>query len=266
MARNCYSEAIQLQPDNPVYYANRAAANMSLGEPDTVLADLDKAITLDSGYLKAYTRKFNHLLSLGELASAEQTVEQIRQIDAKNAQIEQLVSRITSIKYNESVYNKAIDKGDYREALHYIDNIQKVCTHSQHVQLKRAEAMAHCLRHTEVLDVVDLILRKYPTNSEAYYIRGLSLYYQDNMDKALAHFEKALKLEPEHRKSIRFLKKARSFRSLKEQGKDALTKGDLNKAAELYKEVLGVDSTHRIANAKIHLNLSIVYGKVCIMH
>lgn len=238
---------------------------MSLSDPDTVLTDLDKAIALDSGYLKAYTRKFNHLLSFGKLDLAEQTVDQIRQIDKDNSQIEQMVSRISSIKYNESVYNKAIDKGDYREALHYVDNILKVCSHSQHVQLKRAEALAFCLRHEEVIGIVDSILRKDVTNSEAYFIRGLSLYYQDNLDKALAHFEKALKLEPEHRKSISFLKKARTFRNIKEQAKTALTKGELTKAIEFYREALNIDPAHRIGNSKCHLNLAIVYGRVRIM-
>ena len=234
---------------------------MSLNEPATVLVDLDKAISLDLSYVKAYTRKFNHLLWLGELATAEQLIDQMRQIDKENSQIEQLAARISAIKYNEGIYNKAIDKGDYREALHYIDNIVKTCGHSQQVQLKRAEALAHCLRHEEVIGIVDSILRKDVTNSEAYFIRGLSLYYQDNLEKALAHFEKALKFEPEHRKSIRFLKMARSFRNIKEQGKSAVSSGDLNKAVEFYKEALNVDPTHRIGNAKVHFNLSIVYGR-----
>lgn len=235
---------------------------MSLNESTTVLADLDKAISLDSSYVKAYTRKFNHLISLGELAMAEQTLEQIRQIDKDNSQIEQLASWISAVKYNDGLYSKAIDKGDYREALHYCDNILKICTRSQSVQLKRAEALAHCLRHEEVIGIVDSILRKDGTNSEAFYIRGLSLYYQDNLEKALAHFEKALKFEPEHLKSIRQLKKARSFRSIKENAKNAVNSCNLSQAVELYKEALNVDPTHRIGNAKVHFNLSIVYGRV----
>lgn len=269
-ARGLYSEAIQLDPNCPIYYANRAATNMSLAEPDSVLADLDKAIQLDPGYLKAYSRKFNHLLSLGELVKAELIVEQIRRSGKDSGQIENEIAkmhvdRIGKIKWNQSFYDKAVMKGDYREALHYLDQILSFCSHAQDVKLKKAETLAYLLKHEQVIDIVDSILRRESTNSEAYFIRGLSLYFQDNLDKCIAHFQQALRFEPEHRKSIEFLKKAKQFCNLKEEGKRSVNGGDLKKGIELFQKALCIDVNNKLGNAKVHFNLSVVYRRVRII-
>ena len=38
-------------------------------------------------------------------------------------------------------------------------------------------------------------------NPDAVYVRGLCLYYQDNIDKAFQHFQQVLKLAPDHTKA-----------------------------------------------------------------
>lgn len=50
-----YTEAINID-SNPVYYSNRAAAWGGLGEHDKAVEDAEKAIELDEGFAKAYSR------------------------------------------------------------------------------------------------------------------------------------------------------------------------------------------------------------------
>ena len=38
-------------------------------------------------------------------------------------------------------------------------------------------------------------------NADAVYVRGLCLYYQDNVDKAFQHFQQTLRLAPDHTKA-----------------------------------------------------------------
>ena len=47
-----YTKAIELNPDNAVYYANRAAAHIHLENFGCALADASKAIELDPKYTK----------------------------------------------------------------------------------------------------------------------------------------------------------------------------------------------------------------------
>lgn len=38
-------------------------------------------------------------------------------------------------------------------------------------------------------------------NSDALYVRGLCLYYEDMVDKAFQHFQQVLRLAPDHSKA-----------------------------------------------------------------
>lgn len=51
-----YTEAIQTDPDNKIYYSNRAAAYAMLGMKDNGIDDCLRAIQIDDGYVKAYIR------------------------------------------------------------------------------------------------------------------------------------------------------------------------------------------------------------------
>ncbi len=45
------------------------------------------------------------------------------------------------------------------------------------------------------------ILRLDGMNADAVYVRGLCLYYQDNVEKAFQHFQQCLRLAPDHTKA-----------------------------------------------------------------
>lgn len=61
-----YSAAIDLDPSNVVYLLNRAAAYSLLGKHSDAIADAEKAIELDAGFSKAYSR-----LGLAKYASGD---------------------------------------------------------------------------------------------------------------------------------------------------------------------------------------------------
>ncbi|MEQ2189926.1 hypothetical protein GOODEAATRI_030312, partial [Goodea atripinnis] len=51
-----YSKAIALNPQNAVYYCNRAAAYSKLGNYAGAVQDCEQAIRIDPNYSKAYGR------------------------------------------------------------------------------------------------------------------------------------------------------------------------------------------------------------------
>ena len=51
-----YSKAIELNPTNAVYYANRSISHLRLENYGYALADASRAIETDKTYLKAYYR------------------------------------------------------------------------------------------------------------------------------------------------------------------------------------------------------------------
>ncbi|KAL6929529.1 hypothetical protein ACO0SA_000932 [Hanseniaspora valbyensis] len=59
-----YTSAIELNPANPIYYSNRAAAFISSKDYDSAVVDAEKAIELNGKYSKAYTRLGSAKMSL----------------------------------------------------------------------------------------------------------------------------------------------------------------------------------------------------------
>ena len=56
-ALDCYSKAIELDPNDPILYSNRSAMHLNLSEFDEAINDAEKAISLKPDYAKAYLRK-----------------------------------------------------------------------------------------------------------------------------------------------------------------------------------------------------------------
>jgi small glutamine-rich tetratricopeptide repeat-containing protein alpha len=51
-----YTQAIALDPTNPVYFSNRAAAHASKNDHLSAVGDSEKAIEVDPSFVKAYSR------------------------------------------------------------------------------------------------------------------------------------------------------------------------------------------------------------------
>lgn len=73
-AKQDYTQSIALQP-TCLAYANRAMAELKLGEYSAAEADCTEAIALDAAYVKAYLRRASALKHLGKLLEAAEDYE-----------------------------------------------------------------------------------------------------------------------------------------------------------------------------------------------
>ena len=69
-----YSQAIELCPDNPAFYGNRAACHMMLSQYNKALDDAKTTVGLDSDFVKGYVRIAKCCIALGEISSAKQVM------------------------------------------------------------------------------------------------------------------------------------------------------------------------------------------------
>ncbi|KAF9015046.1 hypothetical protein BDQ17DRAFT_1320035 [Cyathus striatus] len=84
-AIEAYTKAISLDPTNPVYYSNRAAAYSSKGDHLSAVGDSEKAISVDSNFVKAYHRLGHAQYSLGDFSAAANAFERGLKLDPSNA-------------------------------------------------------------------------------------------------------------------------------------------------------------------------------------
>ena len=86
-ALDCYSKAIEIDPNDPILYSNRSAMHLNLSEFDQALTDAEKAISLKPDYAKAYLRKGKALEGQDKLKEALETYKLGLTKDEKNAQL-----------------------------------------------------------------------------------------------------------------------------------------------------------------------------------
>ena len=55
-AIEAYTKAVELDPTNPVYFSNRAAAHSSKGDHATAIVDANNALNIDPSFVRAYHR------------------------------------------------------------------------------------------------------------------------------------------------------------------------------------------------------------------
>ncbi|XP_028672046.1 small glutamine-rich tetratricopeptide repeat-containing protein alpha [Erpetoichthys calabaricus] len=79
-----YSRALELNPNNAVYYCNRAAALSKLGNYAGAVQDCEQAISIDPNYSKAYGRMGLALSSLNKHSEAVTYYKKALELDPEN--------------------------------------------------------------------------------------------------------------------------------------------------------------------------------------
>eukprot|EP00593_Proboscia_inermis_P005843 CAMPEP_0171299686 /NCGR_PEP_ID=MMETSP0816-20121228/8550_1 /TAXON_ID=420281 /ORGANISM="Proboscia inermis, Strain CCAP1064/1" /LENGTH=269 /DNA_ID=CAMNT_0011775695 /DNA_START=18 /DNA_END=827 /DNA_ORIENTATION=+ len=102
-----YTEAIKCEPNNHVYFSNRAASYGSISKWDSSASDAKKCIELDPTFVKGYYRLATAQIELNDLDGAHSTIKQGLNVDPSNNQLSKQL-RIVNGKKKEIA--KAIAK------------------------------------------------------------------------------------------------------------------------------------------------------------
>lgn len=83
-AFDSYSQAINIDNNNAIYYSNRAAASSKLGDHNAALRDCQEAVEIDSSYSKAYGRMGLAYASLNNHQKAKDAYVKAVELDPSN--------------------------------------------------------------------------------------------------------------------------------------------------------------------------------------
>merc|ERR1712018_566975 len=258
-----YSQAIELCPENPAYYGNRAACHMMLSQYTKALDDAKTAVGLDSNFVKGYVRIAKCCIALGETSSAKQAIQQGLNIDpsSKNT-FEPETTNCQYLEKQSEEIDSAFEAKDYRKALFHIEQSLNIALASKRLKVKKAECLAYLGRYGESQNIANDLLRSDGTNADAMFVRGLCLYYEDFVDKAFSHFQQVLRLAPDHQMAKDTYKRAKSLKQTKEEGNLAFKSSNWTKAHELYSQTLQIDPCNKATNAKLYFNRATVAAKL----
>eukprot|EP01096_Ripella_sp_DP13-Kostka_P016678 TRINITY_DN8211_c0_g1_i1.p1 TRINITY_DN8211_c0_g1~~TRINITY_DN8211_c0_g1_i1.p1 ORF type:complete len:438 (+),score=246.01 TRINITY_DN8211_c0_g1_i1:87-1316(+) len=87
-----YGEAIDINPTNPIYFANRAAAYSHQKKHLEAIQDCKKAIELDPNYSKGWSRLGLSLYSLGNFGDSAQAYKKALELEPNNQQVKEALA------------------------------------------------------------------------------------------------------------------------------------------------------------------------------
>ena len=118
-ALKCYSQAIELDSNDPILYSNRSAMYYNLEDYDNAINDADKAISLKPNYPKAYLRKGNALEGKKLFNEALNTYNIGLKYNKNNSQLLEAYQKLEKIIQNTgsnenfNEYNNDINNDNY---------------------------------------------------------------------------------------------------------------------------------------------------------
>jgi len=250
-----YTEAIDLCPQCAAFYGNRSACYLMLGQPKQALQDAKTATTVDPTFCKGWSRVAKCSLLLGDTVTARQALQNAgTDGDAE-------LRNIDTLDRFKGEANTAFNNKDYRKSLFCLDKCLGIATHCLTLKTSRAECLAFLGRYAEAQEAANGVLSLDNLNADAIYVRGLCLYYEDNLDRAISHFTQVLRFAPDHVKAKEMYKKAKALKLKKEEGNTVFKAGQLDEAYKLYSEALNIDPSNKNTNSKLYFNRATVLGR-----
>jgi serine/threonine-protein phosphatase 5 len=110
-ATDVYSQAIELDPTNVVFYSNRSLGNLKLELYGLALDDASKAIDLDRSYLKGYYRRASANMAMGKFKAALRDFEAVKKAKPGD--------KDARVKYDEC--NKIVKRQAFEKAIRVED-------------------------------------------------------------------------------------------------------------------------------------------------
>jgi tetratricopeptide (TPR) repeat protein len=192
------SKAIELDPDEPEYYFQRANAYWASGQADPALQDFDHVIQLRKDFLQAYLPRAQiHLLKKDKPA----VIADLETLDGLAPSQSDLRFALAEFYEREEQFSAAIIQYDLWIKNHPDD--------SKMVSALGGRCLASALQNQDLAGGLDdcnkairLADKKNPNNAKLYSDRGLLLLRQGDYRKALADFDADLKIQPKSARAL----------------------------------------------------------------
>ncbi|KAL2509449.1 DnaJ protein P58IPK-like protein [Forsythia ovata] len=255
--------ALDGQPSDAAALFERASQSIKVKKYSEALDDLNAAIETDPGLSEAYRHRASILRQLCRYGESEKSYKKFLEINPRNSAAEKELSQLFQAQSALDSAKTLFDSGDFTKALEYIDKVVLVFSPAcSNAKLLKARLLLAAKDYSSAISETGYILKEDEDNLEALLLRGRAYYYLADHDVAIRHYQKGLRLDPEHGE----LKKAyfglKNLLKKSKSAEDNASKGKLRLAVEEYKTALALDPDHIAHNVHLHLGLCKVLVKL----
>ena len=254
-AVECYSKAIELDPNQAAIYTNRAACNLQLQQYKKVVEDGLKAQQLDPKFSKAYLRAGQGYLQMGKTREAVGQFDLGLKLEPTSDLLKKEKQSALKVETYLGKAQQLLKESNYKDANSDIDVALAFAPHSTLLKLCKIECLIGLKEFDVAAKEAGAILRDVDNNnSDALFLRGQSLYYSGNVDNGLKHVTEALMVDPDNQKCLQFRKQIKKIESLKEEGNKLLRANKFQEAYDEYTKAIEVDPKNANMNSVLYCN------------
>lgn len=185
-AANLFNEVIEENPDDPLGYINFGNLLLHLKDYERAKRFFNKAIELDSKSATAYYGLGNLLFEQSDYSEAINQFQKAEQLGLTEADVYFMIGL------------SLVNQEQFKFALPYLLRATELSPDDDEIQFQYGLTLAQSNALVEAKQVFLNILNRNTEHADTYYNLGVIELYDENVDKALNYFNKALKVQPDH--------------------------------------------------------------------
>jgi tetratricopeptide (TPR) repeat protein len=203
-ARDDFTAAIALDPNNALAYNDRGVLWREKGDPDRAIADFTRAIEIEalphsdlpgSGHVNVFANRALAYEAKGDLDRALADFDAAIKLDPADPSLHEVRARIFIDRHEDECALPDLDaviRLDPSRAFAFIARgmirYDRYASKSQRIEQRDLDGAISDLTQAITLD---------PSNGDAYYARGLAFVMDGKRDRAAADFAAAARLKPD---------------------------------------------------------------------
>ncbi|CAK5025063.1 unnamed protein product [Meloidogyne enterolobii] len=222
-AHEHYDKAIELDPNNIVFYNNKAAVFFEEGKYGECISMCTKAAEVGrenradyKQIAKAYARIGNSYMKQDDQSQAlhwiEKSLSEHRdpEIVKKQKELEKLVKEKERLAYidpkiseeEKTRGNELFKKGDYPGAMKHYNEALKRNPDNHVLYSNRAACYTKLMEFQRAIDDCDTCIKRDPKFVKAYIRKGAALYAMREYSRAQKAYEDAMTIDPNNQEAI----------------------------------------------------------------
>ncbi|KAJ8422712.1 hypothetical protein Cgig2_022610 [Carnegiea gigantea] len=160
-AIDLYTQAIELNGQNAVYWANRAFAHIKLEEYGSAIQDATKAIEIDPKYSKGYYRRGTAYLAMGKFKDALKDFQQVKRLcpndpDAAK-KLKECEKAVMKLKFEEAIAAPESERRSIVDSIDYHSIVRRMTSSPILMGVTAALVVAAALMAAKLLSMEALL-------------------------------------------------------------------------------------------------------------
>ena len=250
-----YTDAISIDPEQDVLYANRSLCYKALENYRQSLNDLSKALSFNPKSVKNLKRKYEIQIILGNFPEAENSIQKCCNIEPREYSHKSDLTNVKNyiIQFND--FHEYYTKENYVKVEEIAEKLVKICTGNFEIKQAYLEVLISNNKLQEATSFWTQKLSQSERGSDEFiYLICKVFYYEGNYEKAKVSMKKLIQRCNDNKKYNKLLHIVNNIEKEKDAANNIFKAGKYKEAIEAYSKLLEIDPLNNIFNSTILAN------------